>query len=1400
MKIALLIFFITIGTIASATDYYISSSGDDLNFNGTSSSTPWKTIAKVNSIFSTLKPGDRILFNRGDTLYGTLTPTKSGTIENAITIGAYGTGSRPVISGFTTINGWEKESGGIYSKVISPASAPNMVTVDGVNTPIGRYPNTSYLKIDSHVGGTSITDAELPASPAFTGGEVVIRKNHWIIDRCPITDHTNQTLTYTNTSTYSPANGYGYFVQNHLSTLTALGEWYYNPAAKKFYMYFGSVDPAIKTVKVCTLDELVNIRLCNYITFENITFEGANTNCFNIASSSGITIQNCTIGYAGKYGIYGLQSYGASSNGFTLLNSIVSNCNNCAIEIGSLFQNALLSNNVIHDIAVIPGMGMSGDGKYYAIRISGATGTIIEFNDVYNIGFVPISGNGSDTKIRNNYIHNYGYIKDDGGGINVAYSTYTGREITNNIIADGIGATDGAIGSSQTMGIYCDDMSGDILINGNSIFNITFLGLYLHNAHHITVTNNTIYNCYKQIYFNHDPSFPDYPIHNVIVNQNIFFSKAATQTIFHFTTSYEDLLSFGTADNNYYARPIADDNVFYTYTPSLGSKTRTLANWQSYSGQDLNSKKSPITITDVNVFRFEYNASKSNKVVTLDKPMIDVKGTKYHNSITLLPYTSAVLMVDPNPTPPEIPIYLSSVIENATPSLLEMTYSLPLANSVPAASSFSVVVNSVPRSVSAVSVSGGKVLLTLSSPVISGNVVTVAYTKPAVNPIKTTSGGEAASMGPQPVTNKVSSGIPLYLNSVVENLTPTMLEITFDLNLSESIIPSTSVFNVQVNSSTRTINNISILGNKVRLTLSNPVVYGDAITVSYTKPATGGLQTSLGGEVATFSTKTVTNNVGPVTPIFVSAVVENATPTIIEMNYNLSLANIIPATSAFSLIVNSSTRSIGSVSIVSGKVRLTLPSPLSYGDIITISYSKPSTNPLQTSSGGQAASISGKPVTNNINPAVPVYTSSAIEDATSDILEMTYNIALANIIPAISAFDVQVNSTSRAISSAAIVTGKVRLTLASKVVYGDIVTISYTIPPINPLQTSSGGQAESISLQPVTNKCFNPVIPNKLPVIDIRQNETEILSGFVYELDASATYDSDGDPLTYSWDVPAQFPVSSTTDLKIRYLTPVVSAPQTFNFTLTVNDTRDIVTKSISITVNPYKPELGIAKIDLIEASNYSFSDLPDNVNDGNLSTKWSIDGDNQWLTMRLTDPFKLDHVQIAFLPTQKYESYFDILASKDNILWEPILTRVPSCDFSGNLQNFDFSVEKNNISYSYIKLVGHGNSLNTMNNYSEIKLFGTIGEKSSDPAIQPDNISIYPNPATDFINVLVLEPPSETQLLRIFDYSGVLRFTASIEPAVNNLQIPLNLHPGAYVAQVLLGKIIVYAKQLIVQ
>src|ERR1041384_5504699 len=85
----------------NATNYYFSSTdGDDsrTSAQAQSSSTPWKTIAKLNSIFSSIQPGDQILFKRGDVFYGSINITKSGSSGSPIIFDAYGSGALPVIS------------------------------------------------------------------------------------------------------------------------------------------------------------------------------------------------------------------------------------------------------------------------------------------------------------------------------------------------------------------------------------------------------------------------------------------------------------------------------------------------------------------------------------------------------------------------------------------------------------------------------------------------------------------------------------------------------------------------------------------------------------------------------------------------------------------------------------------------------------------------------------------------------------------------------------------------------------------------------------------------------------------------------------------------------------------------------------------------------------------------------------------------------------------------------------------------------------------------------------------------------------------------------------------------------------------------------------------------------
>lgn len=72
--------------------YYVSASGNDDN-NGTSPSTPWQSVAKVNA--GTYYPGDEILFSGGDTFDGCLIFTNENTFStstDALTVGSYGAG------------------------------------------------------------------------------------------------------------------------------------------------------------------------------------------------------------------------------------------------------------------------------------------------------------------------------------------------------------------------------------------------------------------------------------------------------------------------------------------------------------------------------------------------------------------------------------------------------------------------------------------------------------------------------------------------------------------------------------------------------------------------------------------------------------------------------------------------------------------------------------------------------------------------------------------------------------------------------------------------------------------------------------------------------------------------------------------------------------------------------------------------------------------------------------------------------------------------------------------------------------------------------------------------------------------------------------------------------------
>jgi len=1594
MRKVFVLFFWTLSLSVSAVTYYVSSSGND-GWTGISESTPWKTITKVNSVLTSLKPGDRILFKRGDIFHGTLNIACSGIAGNPLIIGAYGSGANPVISGFTTLTSWSSAGNGIYKSPLASTMTINMVAVNGIPRALGRYPNKGYLNFESHVTNTSITDNELGSTPNWTGAELVIRRTRYEMYRCPITNHSGGTISYKTSLFSDVTNGYGYFIQKDIDALDSFGEWYHD--GSYLYMFFGTSSPGSYTIKASTSERLAYINNSNYVTIENISFEGANTAAFVVSKYNYLTIQNCKIDCSGKHGI--MYTYNAEMSSYLKIdNCSITNSLDSGMRLDGKCLSSRITNNTIRNSGIITGMGdKDGQSLFGGIYCIGAKGRY-EYNIIENTGRNGIWFHGDSSLIKNNYISNYCLVLDDAGGIFLCdWQVTYGKQIIGNIVVNGIGSIDGIAGSTTLYaeGIYLDRGTKYVKISGNTTANCGDVGIKLHDANNVVIEDNTSYNNLRQIMF--QQSDVKYATQNITMNRNIFFARKPEQLSLLMKSNTDNLTSFGTADYNYYARPLDDDDIIYTYSPSTGSVFRTLQGWQTFTNQDKNSKKSPVVLSDSTDIVLYTNPSKTSKVISLAKPMIDVKGNKYSSSITLLPYTSAVLMEDPAPAIATPPVYKSSLVVNETPNLVELTYDLTLANIVPDVSAFDVRINSNSRSVGKVAISGNKVLLTLSSAIIfNGDVVTVSYTKPAANPLQTIQGGLAASFSNKPVTNQVN---PITYS--IENTTPALLEILFNLSLIESRIPDLSAFSVKVNSIIRSVKSVSISGNKLKLTLASPVVSGDIVTVSYIKPSENTLRTVTGLDLPSWYDKPVVNKVISESFTILSSIVDNATPNIIVMNYNLTLANIVPDVSAFDVRVNSNSRSLSNVTVSGTKVLLTLSSAMILnGDEVTVSYTKPSVNPLQTTSGTQAASVISRPVINNVNPItctienatpssleitfnlslienripdvssfivkvnssgrsiknivisgykviltlgspvfyadvvtvsyikpsdntlrtitvleyptlenMPVvnnvlsqpftYLGSVVNNETPNVVEMNFNLTLANIVPDVSAFDVRINSNSRSISSVSISGTKVLLTMSSAMILnGDIVTVSYSKPSVNQLQTTLGTQANSLILQPVTNRVdpvmyiiensnpslleitFGLSLENRIPPVSaftvkvnsvVRSVKYVAVTGYDLLLTlASPVYY--GDIVTVSYTKPSTDALKTVTGLEYPswidepVTNNVLYQPLSYLNSVVENATPNIIEMNYNQLLANVIPDVSafdvrinsnsrtIGKLE-ISGTRILLSMSSAMISSGDVVTVSYIQpATNPVQTTSglpastVTDkPVTNNVYPLAYVIENATPSLLEIIfnlsladrvppASAFEVRVNSVIRGVTNVAVSGNevILTLASPVAYGNVvtvaytkpSYDAIKTVtgleypsfpartvtNHvgiqpgAKSYQPGNTEEKDKNQQTEGNSGSDKdqsgeAINSESgeFTLYPNPASDFINISIPDGSSDTKTLRIYDLSGKLLFEKDLGSYRNFIEMPARFISGTYFVRILSGNIPLYTKKLVI-
>jgi hypothetical protein len=111
---------------------------------------------------------------------------------------------------------------------------------------------------------------------------------------------------------------------------------------------------------------------------------------------------------------------------------------------------------------------------------------------------------------------------------------------------------------------------------------------------------------------------------------------------------------------------------------------------------------------------------------------------------------------------------------------------------------------------------------------------------------------------------------------------------------------------------------------------------------------------------------------------------------------------------------------------------------------------------------------------------------------------------------------------------------------------------------------------------------------------------------------------------------------------------------------------------------------------------------IPQNTLDGNLATRWSAEGDGEYIQFKLEDATDIGSVGIAFYKGDLRVQDFEIHTSSDNSNWEEVFTGKSS---GKTVQEQRFAV---NATGKYVRIVGYGNSENDWNSLTEVSIYGT--------------------------------------------------------------------------------------------
>jgi parallel beta-helix repeat protein len=449
-----------------------------------------------------------------------LTPEDSGTAGRPVLYAAY-PGERPILSGGRRIAGWRKGPGTAWI-----ADAPwhfRQLFVSGRRAQRARTPNFGCFRID----GPSSQDKPFRLTyrgndirKSWEGGEVeVIALLAWAEIRMPILSVDEQARVAVLSGDPRPSNREAdarYFIENAPDALDTAGEWRLDRAANLVsYRPLGGEDLAKEEVIAPALTQLIRLegnpaqgQFVRHVTFRGLDFRHtdwsmgpkgyADTQAAIAAGAAfeGIgvedcAIEKCTFAHHGGYAVW--LSHAAKRN--RIVGNEIFDMGAGGVKIGETVQRPkepeqsfenVITDNHIHDLGLVYPAAVG-------VWVGQSSRTTISHNHIHDLYYTAISvgwtwGYGPNqskgNSIEYNHLHHVGKeMMSDMGGI-YTLGVQPGTVLRGNHIHDVAAFAYGG------WGIYPDEGSSEMLIEGNVVYRCKSAGFHQHYGRDNTVRNN----------------------------------------------------------------------------------------------------------------------------------------------------------------------------------------------------------------------------------------------------------------------------------------------------------------------------------------------------------------------------------------------------------------------------------------------------------------------------------------------------------------------------------------------------------------------------------------------------------------------------------------------------------------------------------------------------------------------------------------------------------------------------------------------------------------------------------------------------------------------------------------------------------------------------------------------